>query len=206
MNNAEKRILLLLGPGFEDVEAVTTIGAWGWTTYRDTLPVVTVEIAALHPQIEGQYGIKLDADVLVQNADPCRYDALVIPGGFRDLGFEEIYCEPVYKLIRAMDAKGAPIATMCTGILSVARAGIMNGRHATSYEFSRRSNYAILEECGAVCEHLPVVFDGNIASCSGPAYTEQVISWLMEQVLGPQDAARLSTYRRGISPEYLAAN
>ncbi|MDO4501738.1 MAG: DJ-1/PfpI family protein [Coriobacteriia bacterium] len=195
---APKRVLLLLGPAFEDAEAVVALTACGWSRYRAGLPPIDVHIAALDPQVTGKFGTTFAPHVLIPDVDPGAYDGLVIPGGFRSSGFERIYQEPVYDLIRAIHAQGAPIATMCVGILPVARAGLLRGKPATTYAFSRHSNYAILEEHGAQPVHAPVAEADGIISCAGPAYSEQVMARFLELLLG-QDAARdLAQFRAGI--------
>ena len=194
-----KRVLLLLAPGFEDAEAAVALTACAWSAYRPALPEITVDVAAFDGHAQGKFGSVYEADVLVGDVDADAYDALVIPGGFRNAGFERIYCEDVYKIIRAMHAKGAPIATMCVGVLSVARADVLKGGSATTYEFSRHSNYAILEECGVAGVHEPVHVCDGVCSCAGPAYSEDVMHWLLGKLLGEEAAEELATFRRGIS-------
>ena len=88
---------------------------------------------------------------------------------------------------------------MCVGILPVACSGVLRGRPATTYQFSRHSNYAILEEQGALPVHEPLAESHGIISCSGPAYSEQVMVRFLELLLGSEQAAALTTFRRGIS-------
>ena len=194
-----KKVLLLLGPGYEDAEAVVALTACAWSSYRADLPRIDVEICALDPQVSGRFGTSFQADLLPEEVDPARFQGLIIPGGFRNAGFDRIYQEPIFQLIRAFHAHGSPIATMCVGILPVACSGVLRGRPATTYQFSRHSNYAILEEQGALPVHEPLAESHGIISCSGPAYSEQVMVRFLELLLGSEQAAALTTFRRGIS-------
>lgn len=193
-----KKVLLLLGPRFEDLEAACALDACGWTAYRSHLPLVHVDIAALEHQVCGNFGTRFDADLLVSDARAERYDGLVIPGGFRP-DFDAMYCEDVYRLVRGFAASGKSIATMCVGSIVAARAGVLGGGSATTYEFSRHDNFAMLEEQGCTGTHEPVCNCNGIISCSGPAFSEQVMELFMERLLGAEAAAELQLFRRGIS-------
>lgn len=196
MEDTNMRVLLLLGQGFEDAEAVCALDVCGWTSYRPALPGVSVEVAALAATVRGRFGTSFAADVLVPDVDCARYGGLVIPGGFRP-EFDEVYCEDVYRVIRGFAQAGKPIATMCVGVIPVARAGALKGREATTYAYSRHDNFAMIEECGCRTVRQPVCNGGGIISCSGPAYSEDVMRLFMQELVGPQVAEELDTYRRG---------
>jgi len=42
-------VLMFLGSGFEDLEAVTIMDVCGWTAYRDHIPDVKIMITGFHP-------------------------------------------------------------------------------------------------------------------------------------------------------------
>lgn len=197
------RVLLLLGPSFEDAEAAVALTACAWTQYRPDLPKVQVTICAMEPTVTGHFGTAFTADVLLDEVDPTQYQGLVIPGGFRANNFESLHNKRTYQIIRAMRQNNAPIATMCVGILPVAKAGEMQGLRATTYEFSRRNNYQVLADHGAVCVHKPVVEDQGIISCSGPSYSEQVMQRFLELLIGAEQANIIQRFRSGISEDYL---
>lgn len=195
-----KKVLLLLGPRFEDLETACALDACGWTAYRPHLPLVHADIAALEHQVCGNFGTRFDADLLISDARTEGYDGLVIPGGFRP-EFDAMYCEDVYRLVRGFAASGKPVATMCVGSIVAARAGVLRGGHAATYEFSRHDNCAMLAEQGCLAAHEPVCESNNIISCSGPAYSEQAMGLFMQHLLGEDAATELQTFRRGISDE-----
>ena len=129
-----------------------------------------------------------------------RYDGLVVPGGFHNLGYDEIYDERVHELARRLRMLECPIATMCVGILPIAEAGLLKGGHATTYSFSsRHDNRGRLAEFGCKPLDEPVVDWNGIISCSGPAYSEQVMHLFLEKLVGPSAASEVARYRRGVS-------
>lgn len=195
---ARKRVLMLLFEGYEDAEAACLLDMLGWTRYRPSIATVDVETAGFGDVAHGAFGTCVGTDVRIVDVDPSRYDALAIPGGFHNLGYDEAYDEAVYDIIRAFRSQGLPIATFCVGALPVARAGALEGGRATTYAFSsRHDNFGVLRECGCTAVNEPVVEWNGIISCSGPAQSEQVCELLLEMLVGPEAAAEVRRYRDG---------
>lgn len=195
-----KCVLVFLAEGFEDSEAAVLVDVLGWTHYRPTIACIDVEIAALHKVVHGAFGSSYEADVLIADTEIDRYDALVIPGGFHNRGFDEAYCEEVRDLARAAHVRGIPIATMCVGVLPVAESGVLVGRVATTYALSsRHDNEGRLREMGCTVASGTFAVDGGVISCSGPAQAEEVAFELLKQLVGSQAAEEVARYRRGKS-------
>ena len=192
-----KNVLLLLAPAFEDVEAACALDACSWSRYRDGLEPIDVHVAAFGEGATGRFGTAYPADIAVGDACADGYDGLIIPGGFRP-DFDVVYCEDVYRLVRAFHAQGKPIATMCVGSIVAARAGVLSGGRATTYAFSRHDNFGMLEECGCAAAHDPVVDCDGIISCAGPRYSEDAMELFLARLLGADQTAQLARYRRGI--------
>ena len=194
----EKRVLMFLAEGFDDAEAAVMADVLGWTRYRPTMVRVDVEIAALHEIVHGAFGSCYKADVLAAAADMRLYDALVVPGGFHNLGYEEAYCSDVRRLAREAHERGLPIATMCVGVLPVAEAGVLDGRFATTFALSsRHDNEERLRDLGCSVAAGQLVVDGGVISCSGPAQAESVAYELLRQLAGSRAADEIANYRRG---------
>ena len=196
------KVLMILGSDYEDVEAIAALDACSWTKYRDSMPIIEVAVAAFKNEVSGKFGTLLKSNFVIDeneiNAE--EFAGLVIPGGFRP-AYDEVYCEQVYELIRAFADEGKPIATMCVGSICVARSGVLQNGKATTYEFSRHDNFAMLEEEGCRAAHESVCVSGNIISCSGPLYSEQVMELFVGMLLSEEDAAELKKFRSGISQE-----
>lgn len=193
-----KRALMLLAEGFEDAEAACAADVLGWTRYRPSVATVELEIAGFHERIHGAFGTTFDADVIIDDVQPERYDALIVPGGFHNLGFNEIYDERVHELVRALCGRDCPIATMCVGALPVAEAGVLAGGRATTFALSsRHDNLGRLRECNCDAVREPVVEWNGILSCSGPSYSEQVMTRLLELLVGSEATAEVKHFRSG---------
>lgn len=195
---AEKKVLLFLGEGFEDLEAVAVLSVCGWTEYRKHLEKVSVITTGLHREVRGRFGLRIVTDLLIDEVDPQNYAALAVPGGFHSHGFDEAYCQPLRDLAKIIHHQGGTIATMCVGILPIAETGLLEGREATSYAFSRsHDNLGRLRELGCNPTPGPIVVSNRIISCSGPAQAIDVAMLLLEGLIGIDQAREIAKLRAG---------
>ena len=111
-----KRVLMVLAEGFEDSEAVCALDVLGWTAYRPRIATMKVQTAGFRRSVHGAFGTVIETDLLVDDANAADYDALVLPGGFHNRGFDEAYDERIRSLVREMREAGKPVATMCVGV------------------------------------------------------------------------------------------
>jgi 4-methyl-5(b-hydroxyethyl)-thiazole monophosphate biosynthesis len=189
------RILLFLANGFEDLEAATVLDVFGWTHYREEISKSQMVTAAFHPIVKGRFGIEVRPDILYHQIDPGNYHALVLPGGFHSHGYDEVYDPRIHGLAREIHAHGGFIATMCVGILPIADAGLLLGKKATTYPYSRNhDNVGRLKAGGARVVDAPVVIDDRIISCSGPGSSLEVAFLLMECLMGPETVRNVRHY------------
>jgi 4-methyl-5(b-hydroxyethyl)-thiazole monophosphate biosynthesis len=195
MTKKKANILLFLAQGFEDLEAVAILDVFGWTQYREHLPNVSVTTAGFHETVESRFGLKVEPLLLYSEINPRDYNALVLPGGFHSHGFDEAYDPRVHDLARKIHQDGGYIATMCVGILPIADGGLLKGRKATTYPYSRNhDNVARLTGRGAKKADSHVVIDGRIISCDGPGSSLEVAFLLMECLLGREAAQEVRHY------------
>jgi Putative intracellular protease/amidase len=194
----EKRVLLFLGEGFEDLEAVSILSVCGWTEYRSHLEKVSVTVTGLHKEVCGRFGLRITTDLLIDEVDPKDYAVLAVPGGFHSHGFDEAYCEPLRGLAKAIHRQGGVIATMCVGILPIAEAGLLKGEEATSYAFSQsHDNLGRLRELGCNPSPGPIVMSNRIISCSGPAHSIEVAMMLLKNLVGADEAKQVARFMAG---------
>lgn len=97
--NEAKNVLVILGEGSEDAEATVLISTLRWTEYLPCLTQINVTISGLRPVVHGRFGATYEIDIPIEEVDPNAFDALVVPGGFRSRGFEELYDERVLSII-----------------------------------------------------------------------------------------------------------
>jgi 4-methyl-5(b-hydroxyethyl)-thiazole monophosphate biosynthesis len=194
-------ILLFLANGFEDLEAIAIRDVFGWTQYRKNIRKAFVSTTGFHPVIKSRFGLKVEPDTLFSEVNPKDYHALVLPGGFYSYGFDEAFNEKLYRLASDIHYNGGYIATMCVGILPIAEAGLLKGKQATTYPYSRNhNNIDRLKKNGAIVVNGPVIMDDRIISCSGPGSAVDVAFLLMEHLLGSktsQEVRKFMIYKNG---------
>jgi 4-methyl-5(b-hydroxyethyl)-thiazole monophosphate biosynthesis len=120
------------------------------------------------------------------------YDALIIPGGFNDSGYTEVYDKKVLTLIKKAHKNGSIIVAMCVGSLPVAKAGILKGKRATTYSLSRRhDNLQILRDYGAIITKQRIVVSDRIITNRGPDTSVEVAFKLLEMLNGKKDMVKI---------------
>ena len=144
-------VVVLLAPGFEELEAVTIVDV----LRRAGISVLLAGIAS--PPIEGGHGIKVMTDLSID--DVTTYDALVLPGG--NPGYINLERDQrVLKLIRAAYDAGKYVGAICAAPHVLGVAGIMEGATATCYPG--------IEIAGAKRVEERVVRHGTIITSQGP--------------------------------------
>lgn len=148
-----KKVLVLLAEGFEEIEAVTIV---------DVLrrAGVGVTLAGLSDgPVKGAHDIVLHADTTLEQAEPDRFDALVLPGG--GPGSRRLREDPrVLALIKRFVAEDKLTAAICAAPTALEAAGVLEGRHATSYPGAALPSARYVED--------RVVEDGVLITSRGP--------------------------------------
>jgi protein deglycase len=195
MSDESSNILLFLAQGFEDLEASVILDVFGWTQYRENIQKASVTTTGFHPVVKSRFGLKIEPDITLSEVNPNDYRALVFPGGFYSYGFDEAFDEKVYQIARDIHKNGGYIATMCVGILPIAEAGLLKGKKATTYPYSRyHDNIERLKKNGAEVVKDPVVMDDRIISCNGPGSALEVAFLLMDCLLGVESSRAVKHY------------
>ena len=167
----------------------------GWTYYREHLQKVDVLKTGFHEEVSGRFGLKINTDVLIDNVDPREYEALVIPGGFHSHGFDEAYDAKVLDLVKSIYDNQGIIATMCVGILPVAKAGLLQGKRATTYPLSKHhDNPRYLEEHGCRYTGKSIEIDDRVISCAGPCQSLRVVMIMLEMLLGSEEMEKIKEF------------
>lgn len=186
-----KRVLLLLPEGTEIFEAAAFIDVIGWANTEGDEPISAVSVG-LRAEVKCTFGLRLKPDLLLADVDPEQFDALALPGGFEEFGFyEDAYSDPVGELIRAFDRAKKPIAAVCVGALPLARAGVLDGRPATTYHLGDGRRRVQLAEFGAEVIDELRVRDGNVLTSSCPQTAIPVALELLAVLTSPENAARV---------------
>lgn len=176
------RVAILATDGFEQIEL---------TSPRKHLlqQGAQVEIVSLREgAITGMHtlarGSKIKVDVTVDQADPSRYDALLIPGGL--VNPDQLrQSEAVLDFVRAFERAGKPIAAICHGPWVLISAGLAGGRRLTGWPGIKDD----IRNAGADWENMAVVKDGNWITSRGPHDLLQFNAALVEHFSPQLEAA-----------------
>jgi protease I len=156
-----KTVALLVEHGFEQVEL---------TSPREALEQAgasTHIVSPQSPKVKGwqhtQWGDELSVDVTLAEADPARYDALVLPGGV--MNPDNLRTNPqALEFVRAFFAAGKPVGAICHGAWTLIDAGVIHGRTITSYSSIKTD----LDNAGAHWVDEEVVRDNGLVSSRNP--------------------------------------
>lgn len=156
-----RRVAALAADGFEMVELAVPLAAL-------RLAGATVDVVSLrHGRIRGvnlhEPASRVGVDKTVEEANPADYDALLLPGGFINPDLLR-QSQRAREFVRAFDAAGKPIASLCHGPWVLASAGLLQGRTLTSWPGVRDD----LVNAGATWLDQELVRDGNLITSRGP--------------------------------------
>ena len=185
------KVLLLCAKAFETMEFSVFIDVIGWA--RETFGNdISVHTCGFHKEVISTFNVPIKVDVLMDEVNVKDYDALAIPGGFREFGFmKEIFHPKTQKLIREFHAEKKPIATICVAAFALAESGILKGKKATVYHLDGGKTQKELAKYGAIIENIPVVVDENIITSYCPQTAPEVAFKLLEMLIGIENTNKV---------------
>lgn len=172
-NQHSRKALVLTADKFEDMEVYFPVFRLEEEGWKITIAAPTMETIA------GEHGYGLEPDTTIDKVNPDDYDLLIIPGGSPDGA-----PSTVRKIIKAQDiarsffAQNKPVAAICHGPYTLISAGLVKGRHLTSYWHDGVPEE--IKKGGSIWEDKDVVVDGNLISSRWPmdlpAFMREVIN------------------------------
>lgn len=119
-------VYVLLGTGFEEVEALTCVD------YLRRAGIRTATVGIGGRQITGSHGIAVAADLELGEMDLTDMDMIVLPGGLG--GVAAIGASrPAIEAIRFAWDNDKFVAAICAAPTILGEMGLLEGRHATCY-------------------------------------------------------------------------
>ena len=172
------RVAVILADGFEEVEAMAIV---------DILRRAEIDtvIAGLHDgQIMGARKVKVVPDMVVDMLKVGDFDMVVLPGG--QPGADNLNADlRVRELIRGCYKKGKLLGAICAAPIVLAGAGVLNGKHMTSYP-AYRNRFS-----NVVYEEKAIVVDGNILTSRGPGTALNFGLAIVERIAGKEKSQQI---------------
>jgi protease I len=113
----------------------------------------------------GKLGLVIEPDMVVDEVDPQRYDAIVIPGGPGSPTYLWSN-QKLQSVAKAIHDRGGVVAAICLAPVVLARAGIIRGRRCTVYPTPE--SLSEMRKGGGILEELDVIVDGKVITANGP--------------------------------------
>lgn len=157
MNN---KTYIFLADGFEEIEALATIDL----LRRGGVDVKSVSINKV-PEVVGANGIRVTADMILDDMPEGDPEMLIVPGG--QPGSNNLAkCVDVTRRLQKQARRGGNIAAICAApAVVLAPLEILKGRKAICYPGLEEG----LVAGGATVEKQRVVEDGNVITSNGPS-------------------------------------
>ncbi len=146
-----QRIGVLVEEGFEDLEFWVPV-----MRLKEEGAEVVVIGSGRAEVFRGKHCLEARPEVRADQVDPQSLDGLVVPGGWAPDKLRRV--EAVLDLVRALDAQGKVIGSICHGGWVLISAGIVAGRRATGSRGIRDD----LLNAGAIWVDEPAFREGNL--------------------------------------------
>jgi len=154
---------------------------------EQSAPFAVFTVARSREAVRATGGLTVMPDCSFEDAPPI--DVLVIPGGFGTRALLED--EAILDWIRRRAAAAEVVASVCTGSLLLARAGLLQGKRATTHWGA----VDLLEsQEGVRVEREARYVDDGIVSSAGVAAGVDMALYLVEKLLGARVADETAHY------------
>ena len=182
-----KKVLLLLANGFEIFEASVFIDVIGWNLVAGD-KTTQLFTCGMQKEVCSTFNQKLQVDYTIDQIDVNDFEAVAVPGGFREFNFlEDAYSSEFTGLIKQFHQQGKVVASICTGAFPVAKSGILNNKCGTTYNLNTETQ-ASLKEMGVNVLNQPIVDDHNIITSWNPSTAMNVALLLLKKLTNAENA------------------
>ena len=167
-------VAILVGPEYEDLEV------WYPKLRLEEAGYEAPLIGMGDASYSGKHGYPAKVDGHAADVDPESLVGVLAPGGWAPDKLRRD--RAVLDIIRAVDAAGSMVATICHGPWILISAGIVKGRRMTSTVGIRDD----VVNAGAIWVDEPVVVDGNLVSSRVPKDLPAFGAAMVEMLAGRQ--------------------
>ena len=175
--------------GFEILEASAFIDVMGWNLEEGDNSTKLYS-CGLRKEINSSFNQKFTVNCLVNEVDVDSFDALVVPGGFKNYGYyKDAYETQFLKLIRGFRAKNKIIATVCVGALPLAKSGVLENKNGTTY--NKIEYKETLKNYGVIISNKQIVVDDGLITSNGPSTAVEVAFTLLEKLTSTENTVKV---------------
>jgi protease I len=173
-----KKVAILVENGFEQDELLSPKKALEEAgAETDVISPVEKKVKAWKDK---DWGTEVDVDVLLDDANPDDYDALVLPGGVMNPDHLRRN-QKALKFVKSFFDAGKPVGAICHGPWTLIDAGVACGRTMTSYE----SIQTDLKNAGVKWKDEEVIVDNGLVTSRKPddlpAFNRKLIEEIAEE-------------------------
>lgn len=173
----EKRVCVLLAPGYEEVEALTPVDY-----LRRAGATVDVISTTEDIVVPSAHQVMVQADSFLDDIKSDDYAMVVVPGGLPGVT-NLIANEKVLAFLKAMNKDAKWVTSLCAGPAVLDAADVLVGKAATCYPGWEDK----LKSIGAFSEET-VVVDGHVITARGAGAAGYFALALVESLFGKEKA------------------
>lgn len=176
-----KRVIIITAEAFEDEEVIYPVLRLREEGIEVTLATPGAKLVVGRVSYPLERLVKYFAPLVdTASLDPDKFEAVIVPGGFE--APDRLRMDgPTIEFVRAMDAAGKLVASICHGPRVLISAGVLHGRAATGHVSVAED----IRNSGADYRDEPVVADGHVITAQHPrdtgAFMRAVIGYLNER-------------------------
>jgi len=164
-----KGILMIIAPGdFRDEEFQIPKGSFERAGYQVTVASATTQ------EVRGMLGARVKPDILLQDVDVSKYQAIVFVGG---VGAQVYFSHPqAQRIAKEAYSQGKVLGAICIAPVILARAGVLQGKRATVWASVSEE----IEKGGGHYTGKLVEVDGRLITGNGPAAAKEFAKRIIE--------------------------
>lgn len=190
-------VAILVFEGFDELDAIGPYEVF--ESAADLGASIQTRLVTIEPtdRVVASHGLRLEPDGVLADVD---HDLLVVPGGgwsaSGSAGVRREYERgDIAESVAALHESGTQVASVCTGAMLLASAGILEGRPATTHHAALED----LRETGADVQETRITDDGDVLTAGGVTSGIDLSLHVLEREFGSSvadDVARHLEYER----------
>jgi transcriptional regulator GlxA family with amidase domain len=192
------RIEILVFDGFDELDALAPYEVLQNAAALGADFSVALVSWAHQREVTAAHGLRVVVSDRAASATPA--DLVIVPGGgwgkrSPQGAWAEAQRGEIPARLRELHSSGATLASVCTGAMLLAAAGLLRGRNATTHHVASDE----LRAAGSALVEARVVDDGDVITAGGVTSGLDLALWLVERFAGPaiaRDVERELEYER----------